>query len=113
MSSFPTIYALSLYVIAAGVGVASFLGFLGRLWFGFELFSHFRVQYAVLAAICGLGLLLAGQLPGSFLSIGVGLFNLALILPLYRRSTPGPQFTSTYRILTANILGRNGDYNQI
>ena len=113
MSSFPTIYALSLYVIAAGVGVASFLGFLGRLWFGFELFSHFRVQYAVLAAISGLGLLLAGQLPGSFLSIGVGLFNLALILPLYRRSTPGPQFPSTYRILTANILGRNGEYKQI
>jgi len=108
-----TIISLSLSLIATGLAIASLLGYLGRFWWRFELFNHFRVQYLVLAVICGLGLLLARQLAGFFLCIVVSLINLVLILPLYQhphsKSRPAP----TFRILTANILGPNEEYEQI
>jgi hypothetical protein len=112
MTSFITIFTLSLYVIAAGIALASFLGYLGQLWWRFELFSHFPLQYAALAFLCGLALLLAGQFPGCLIPLGICLYNILLtypLLPLFRRHSSAP----TYRILTANILGPNGLYGHV
>ena len=108
-----TIYLLLLAVTLAGVTLASLVAFLGRLWWIFDLFSHFRLQYAVLSLICALGFLLGGEPVGFFISFGFGLLNLALLYPLYRRKSTRPQSATTYRILSANILGSNADYAQI
>jgi endonuclease/exonuclease/phosphatase (EEP) superfamily protein YafD len=104
---------LLLALLAVGIAVASLIGYLGRFWWGFELFTHFRLQYAGLAAICALGFLLLGELAGFFISTGIALFNLAFIYPLYRRESNPASPERTYRILTANILGKNGQHQKI
>jgi endonuclease/exonuclease/phosphatase (EEP) superfamily protein YafD len=108
-----TLLTLALVGLAVGVGLATLLGFLGRLWWRFELFSHFRVQYAALAAIGALGLLLTGQMAGFFFSLAVSFLNLVFIVPFYLRKKRKQQFSQPYRILTANILGWNRQYEQI
>ena len=113
MPSFSTLLTLSLYVMAAGLALCTLLGFLGRQWWRFELLSHFRLQYAVLAALCAMGLLLLGETAAFFLTMGVALFNTALIAPFYRRPDPSDPPSATYRILSANILGHNRQYAQI
>ena len=113
MTSFSDILTLLLYLGAAGLGIATLLGFLGRTWWVFELFSHFRVQYAALAVICAAALLLTGQPLGFWLCLGIYLLNLVLLLPLYLRTSRTAQPGANYRILTANILGHNGLYGPI
>jgi endonuclease/exonuclease/phosphatase (EEP) superfamily protein YafD len=113
MPSLLTIYNFFLSIAAAGIALSTLFGFLGRLRWYFELFSHFRVQYAALGSLCAVGFLLAGQYIGFFFSLGVSLLNLALILPLYRRPRRTALPDHTYRLLTANILGSNGNYDQI
>lgn len=113
MRPFLEILNYFLYALAAGIGLASLFGFLGRLWWRFELFSHFRVQYAALAFICAICLALLRQPAGCYFSLGVGFLNLTLLLPFYLRKKPAGKPTTTFRILTANILGWNSQYKQI
>ena len=71
--------------VSAGAVVcaATLLGFAGRLWWFFDLFSHFRVQYLLSLSLVVLLTLLGRR----FRASGVfGLFvaaNLACILPYY------------------------------
>jgi endonuclease/exonuclease/phosphatase (EEP) superfamily protein YafD len=113
MTSIPILLSLALYASALGVGLASCLGFLGRLHWRFELFTHFRLQYAALSAFFAVALLLSGQPAGFYFSLGVTLFNLATILPFYLHRQTVHQPDAKYRILTANILGPNRNYEQI
>lgn len=73
-----------LLAAAGAVGCACGLaGFLGGFWWVFDLFSHFRVQYAAGLALLGL-LFLAGRRRGTalvFLSFAV--LNAAVVLPLW------------------------------
>ena len=65
------------------VVIASFLGYLADAWWGFELFTHFPLQYSiVLAALCVVyGLMKRLRLFVCVLCV-LGL-NLVQILPLY------------------------------
>ena len=72
----------------AGVLAVSLLGFLGRMHWAIDLFSHFRVQYLVVA-----GVVLALCLVFRWWKLAVGAaaavaVNAAMILPLYRSPTP-------------------------
>jgi endonuclease/exonuclease/phosphatase (EEP) superfamily protein YafD len=77
------LFLLNLIHFAAGFGaIASFLGLMGRFWWGFELLDHPRPQYC-LALVAGL---LAGLLLKQWWAV-VWLipltFNLALLAPLF------------------------------
>jgi endonuclease/exonuclease/phosphatase (EEP) superfamily protein YafD len=98
---------------------ATLAGFLGRLWWVFDLFSHFRLQYLIF--FLAVGLLFAGL--RQFLGAGTAcLFagiNLALILPVYLGSSllsgaaPAHAGGETYRLLLANVLQQNRQYEKM
>ena len=76
-------------LLGFGCGGATVAGFAGSLWWRLDLFSHFRVQYAVLLAVvvvlCGLMRRpLAVTAAAALLAV-----NLALIAPFYLDS-PAP-----------------------
>jgi endonuclease/exonuclease/phosphatase (EEP) superfamily protein YafD len=100
-------------VLTAGgvvASIATLLGFLGDWWWGFDLFSHFRVQYFLGLSAVAIVLVLRRQywVPACF-----GLFaivNLCTIAPFYFGGVPLPSEGSrTYRSLLMNVNTESGD----
>lgn len=109
----PTLLTVLLWLAAGFTSLFSLLGFLSHLDWKFELFSHFRVQYALLLGVCMCGFILTRDLAGMLLSIGFLGTNLALILPLYRPPTNREKTGKPYRLYFANILGTNTSYTRL
>lgn len=110
-----------LWAAAAGLCLATLMGFLGRWWWRFEQFCHFRIQYAILLTLLGLIFLAAGQPAGALFCKALALLNLACILPLYlpknhAKQMPcvaSPRMASVLRLLHANVLGENDQYHRL
>ena len=109
----PDSLTLLLWLAAGVASLFSLLGFLSQVDWKFELFSHFRTQYALLLCICLLAFLVGGNLPGVLVSLFFLAINLALILPIYRRITRREARMKFYRLFFANILGTNTHYEQL
>jgi len=74
-------------LIASLACIATIVGFLGRQWWFFELFSHFRVQYFFILAACSL-IFLAMRNHRMAMLAGVFAFaNLYLFQPFQGQST--------------------------
>jgi endonuclease/exonuclease/phosphatase (EEP) superfamily protein YafD len=69
------------FVALVGVVGASLAGFAGRSWWVFDLFSHFRAQYAVVLVAGALLMLWLGKRRVALLSAGGLLLNVAVIAP--------------------------------
>ncbi len=89
--------------------------FLGRRWWGFELATHFRVQYVVLFFF----LLVVMALKRRWLLVGITgtcmAVHLFYILPVYlspRESLAGPK-SETVKILTSNVRRNNTHYQSV
>lgn len=102
---------LSWVLIAAAVG--GFVPFGATFWWGFELFTHFRVQFVVV------GVLLAGLAAATNRrSIAVALIivtalNARPLLP-YLPTAPEPAVAGfQFDVLTINVRGNNSDYASI
>lgn len=104
----PRLPVLSGLCAAAGslacVGTA--LGFLGAYGWFFDLFSHFRVQYAAGLAAIGLGFALVRQTRTAIVFLLFALPNLALIAPYYGKapvqvSGAAPRFRAVFLNLNA------------
>lgn len=96
----------------------SVAGYLGKLNLYFELTSHFRLQYLILAA-CAIPLLLLLRVKKAWLAVcGFCLVvNLAEILPWY---LPQPNINSVsststqpLRVLVANVLSSSQRYQEV
>ncbi len=89
-------------VIALTLILSTLAGFLGRLWWVFDLFSHFRVQY-----LAGLLILLPayviGRRRGQALVAVAAASNLLLIAPLYLPAVQPAIDGKTYQLWYANI----------
>lgn len=102
--------ARSLRILALAFTVHSLLPWLGRYYYLFDLTSHFRVQYAVIA----LTLLVLGALVRDrIVSLAMGLVlltHLAVIAPCWiERDYPprAPGVRQVYRLLSFNTLFSN------
>jgi endonuclease/exonuclease/phosphatase (EEP) superfamily protein YafD len=83
------------------------IGFLGGVWWGFDLAAHFRVQYAVLL-VPVLAILAGLRRWRSALVAGVALIvNVSLFVPLYLATPTAPAGVDTLRILTFNVTASN------
>ena len=99
-----------LTITAVCGAVVTLLPFVGTIWWVFDLFSHFRVQYFLgLLALSGL-LLLVRRYRSAGVSILCCLFNLALILPLYTGRAPiSDKGVEPVRAMLINVNMERGD----
>ena len=96
--------------------LATLVSFAGRFWWGFELATHFRVQYML--ALGGLTLILLAlrQWGGSALCGAFALLNLALIAPTLWAddpATPAAERQPALRALLANVNAENRDVERL
>ena len=91
----------------------SIAGFFGKIWWIFELFSHFRVQYFVLLSFTLFIFLLKRDKFKILLTSCFALINSCLIFPLYHYVTPShAQNQTTYRIVSYNVHYNNNNYKE-
>ncbi len=99
-------------IITLGILFATVFGFLGRLWWVFDLFTHFRVQYMQL---CLIPFFVAMWKRRNKWAIGLVLLvcvNYAFVLPLYV-GKPHPVHAKTVRAMLMNINAGNGNTEQV
>jgi endonuclease/exonuclease/phosphatase (EEP) superfamily protein YafD len=96
----------------AAVCLLTLLGFLGRLWWFFDLASHFRGQYLLILVLSSLIFLLGKQPAAAGGAAAFALINLAFVAPLYIRSVP-PVEDVQIRLLLLNVLQRNDHYEDV
>ncbi|MBC8153012.1 MAG: endonuclease/exonuclease/phosphatase family protein [Bacteroidetes bacterium] len=93
-----------LRLLTGGLLTATLVGYLGNVFFLFELFSHFAVQYAVLAALLlvgGLYLRSGWLITMSSLSL---LLNGLIVSPWLTVAESGSARQRDLRVLHANVL---------
>lgn len=97
----------------AAVCLLTILGFLGRLWWFFDLTSHFRSQYLFILILSSLIFLLGKQPAAAVGAAAFALINLVSVAPLYIYSNPAIDHVPSRRILLLNVLQRNNHYEEV
>lgn len=95
--------------------IATLAGFLGLLWWGFELATHFRVQYAVALGLGAVTLLVWRRARWAVIFAVFALLNAALLAPRFStvaEAQPGGD-GPVLRALLANVNSANRDYPRI
>ncbi len=101
-------------LLAAAANLAvfgTFAGFFGRLYWFLDLFSPFRVQYALFLSVSAI-LFTVGRKYKHAIAFGVAaLLNLALIIPIYFGGVPlAPAGKTPLRALLLNVHTANDNY---
>jgi endonuclease/exonuclease/phosphatase (EEP) superfamily protein YafD len=97
-------------VLLVALGASTLLALAARLGWPFELFVHFRIQYAAAGLLLAALLLATGSPRGSLLAILIAAFNALPVLQRAQAGPPGfacvgPRFT----VVTANVQYGNDD----
>jgi endonuclease/exonuclease/phosphatase (EEP) superfamily protein YafD len=100
-------------VLLVALGAATLLALAARLGWPFELFVHFRIQYAAAGLVLAAVMLAMGRPGASLLAIMIAAFN---ALPVMQRveagqsglECVGPRFT----VVTANVQYVNTDHGR-
>jgi len=103
-------------LVACGAifSTATILGFFGRFWWFFDLFSHFRVQLLSGLVAMTLCVLARRNYITSALFAAFGLVNLCTIAPLYLGKLHEPTAVSRpYRSLLLNVNSETGDPTKV
>ena len=104
-----TLVGLGLFALV-GAAIATGLGFLGSLWWFFDLFSHFRVQYAIALLLAAVALVaMRRRLLGGLAILGFSI-NAALIVPLYIGPAGVAAEGAPIKITTFNVLYQGDDF---
>lgn len=85
------------------VCIGTVLGFLGRLFWPFELTAHFRVQYFLFLILSAIIYLVGKKFKEGILAGLFALINLYLIVPFYLGALPHNINSHTFRALLINI----------
>ena len=97
-----------LNAVAIGLAVATLLGFLGRLHWVLDLFSHFRVQYFQFGLILIAFALWDRRNKRAIALVLLTCLNYAFVLPFYF-DNPAPASTQQMRAMLMNINASNGN----
>ena len=100
----------SLLVLAAGVALASALPLFARLWWIFDLFSHFRLQYLVLLGLLTVLLLRRGY---RLWSLGMLPFAILSVIPLLGNASTNRTSAVTgnsFSIMSINVNADNPEH---
>ncbi len=103
-------------LLAAATVIASsttVVGFLGRLWWPFELASHFRAQYFLFLIGTAFLFLLGRKQRAAILASVFALINLSLIVPLYFGSSSTHAEGRTVRALLVNVNTSNQAHGRL
>jgi endonuclease/exonuclease/phosphatase (EEP) superfamily protein YafD len=105
---------LGVTVVVALVSVATFAGFLDQLSWVFEPASFFRLQYAALLVLAGIGSLAFRRLRLAGIAVVVAGINIAAIAPWHGSDNPtAPPGAPTVRIVAFNLDGANHHYYEL
>jgi len=110
-----SIHPWGLLTAAGGVACsATLLGFLGRLHWLLDLFSHFRVQYLLALLVLGVLLLAARRRGTSAAFFAFACLNLGLVLPLYLGGrSAAPEGAHALRAMLLNVNTELGDAGRV
>jgi endonuclease/exonuclease/phosphatase (EEP) superfamily protein YafD len=97
-------------ILASG---ATVLGFLGRLWWAFELVSHFRAQYCLMLMGSACLYLLGGKRRAAMRASIFTFINLSVIVPLYLGTPPTHAEGRTFRAVLVNVNTANREHERL
>ena len=100
---------LNLGVLGACAGLV--LTIFSRSWWIAELATHFYMFYLATAVVVATLWWIMGRIWRSVAAGCVACVLLINLIPFYYSRTTGPANTSAIRILSANVLSRNANYN--
>ena len=102
--------ALNLFLMlaAAGLALITAFTFAARLWWAFDLFSHFRLQYVVAALVLGIAALVIRAYPSAAVLAVVALVHGWAIKDLWLGGTASAAPGGVpLRVVSANVLSQN------
>lgn len=102
-----------LVAMGAVATAATLLGFLGSFWWFFELFSHFRVQYASGLLLVGTALLLLRRPRTGLSFLAIASVNAAVIIPLYLGAADASAGGGRLRLVSMNVHTQLGDPERV
>lgn len=96
------------------LALATVCGFLASLWWGFELFVHFRLQYCIAGAVLAVALWALKLRAAAGLAAALALANGIPIVPLLlTRAEAAPPASASLRVLAINVFARNRQYDRV
>lgn len=104
----------NLLVAGANLVMAvSAIGFAGSVWWGFDLASHFRVQYLLMLTLAGILLIALKRRRPAAVFLVAAVVNLLMVVPLYARRQVSTENLRTYRVLLANVNTSSTSYDLV
>ena len=91
---------------------ATIIGFLGRLWWPFELAAHFRVQCFLFLSLAVVFYIAKRAYELVFITVVLALVNFITIVPLYLADCPCTPINRDFRAIVANLDLQNTAYNK-
>lgn len=88
----------------------SLIAWLGSVAYYFELASHFRLHYLLLAILCAVIFVWAGRWKWVVVSLLAAGLNLPALMPAYLPASQPADTKASLRIVMANVHTENSDY---
>jgi len=97
------------------VAIPAMAGFAGRVWWVFELMSHFRAQYFVALSVGTILLLVAGCRRRALLAGALVAVHAALLWPFYWAASPAAslQGVPRLRLISSNVHAANEEHQKV
>jgi endonuclease/exonuclease/phosphatase (EEP) superfamily protein YafD len=105
--------ATALAALAALTGAAGLAGAGADLAWPFELAAHFRVQYAVVLALCAVGLALLGHHWVAAGCLALAAANATLAAPYLRAPPAGTALGQPLQVLSLNVFRRSDEHARV
>ncbi len=105
--------AVVLAALAAFTGAAGLAGSAADVAWPFELAAHFRVQYAVVLALCAMGLALLGRYWVAAGCLALACANAVFLAPYLRAPPPSTTQGRTLDVLSLNVFRLSADYARV
>ena len=105
-----------LWLITAIISLLTIAAFGGRYWWGFELATHFRVQYFVVLTIVAFIFLKQKKITGIILAVSLAMTNLFVVFPIDPHAHANSDYSRSegvvLRALLANVNHNGVTYHQ-